>query len=273
LLARLHRQGRLDRVKFVYCTSYYQNPTGLTLSAARRPRLLEIVKRFSTSHRILILEDAAYRELRYDGPAHRSIKSYDPDNQFTVLSQTFSKPFAPGLKLGYTIGPADLQHAVLNQKGNHDFGSANLTQHIALQSFKDGSYAAHVQVLRKSYRIKRDAMLASLQRFMPRDLGIYWTSPQGGLYVWLTLPPSVDTSRGGGLFGACVERGVLYVPGEYCFQRDEQGHLPGNHLRLSFGQVAPDQIEPGIERLAAAVARELSRGASPAAVALPSAEF
>jgi 2-aminoadipate transaminase len=258
LLERLEREGRLSRVKFVYCTSYYQNPTGLTLSADRRPRLLEIVRQFSRDHRILILEDAAYRELRYDGPAHRSIKSYDADNHFTVLSHTFSKPFAPGLKLGYTAGPDDLLHAMLQQKGNHDFGSSNITQHMALEAFRDGSYQKHGEVLRKAYRIKRDAMLASLLRFMPPDAGIHWTHPHGGLYVWLTLPDHIDTSRTGPMFGACISNGVLYVPGEYCFQRDEQGRLPENHIRLSFGQVAPDQIEPGIERLAEVVRRQLA---------------
>lgn len=253
LLERIEGEGRLGRVKFVYCTSYYQNPTGLTLSAERRPRLLEIVKRFSRDHRILILEDAAYRELRYDGPAMRSIKSYDTQNLHTVSSHTFSKPFAPGVKLGYTAGPDDLLHAMMQQKGNHDFGSSNVTQHIALEAFRDGSYDVHVELLRKSYKVKRDAMLASLLRFMPKDPDIRWTHPGGGLYVWMTLPERIDTSRGGGMFGACVDRGVLYVPGEYCFGKDEQGQVPQNHLRLSFGQVAPDQIEPGIERLSGVV--------------------
>lgn len=256
LLERIEREGRLARVKFVYCTSYYQNPTGLTLSADRRPRLLEIVKNFSRKQRILILEDAAYRELRYDGPTLRSIKSYDSENRYTVSSHTFSKPFAPGLKMGYTAAPDDLLHAMMQQKGNHDFGSSNVTQHMALESFLDGSYHSHVQVLTKSYRIKRDAMLASLLRFMPQDAGIRWTHPGGGLYVWVTLPQRIDTSRPGPMFDACVSRGVIYVPGEYCFGRDEHGHVPKNHLRLSFGQVAPDQIEPGIERLAGVV-REL----------------
>lgn len=253
LLERLDREGRLSRVKFVYCTSYYQNPTGLTISAERRPRLLEIVRKFSREHRILILEDAAYRELRYDGRALRSIKSYDPENRYTISSHTFSKPFAPGLKLGYTAGPEDLLHAMLQQKGNHDFGSSNVTQHMALESFLDGSYQAHVEVLRRSYRVKRDALLASLLRFMPQNAGIRWTRPGGGLYVWVTLPENFDTSRTGPMFGACVSRGVLYVPGEYCFGRDELGNVPQNHLRLSFGQVAPDQIEPGVERLSEVV--------------------
>ncbi|HEY8749134.1 MAG TPA: PLP-dependent aminotransferase family protein [Tepidisphaeraceae bacterium] len=253
LLARIESQGKLGRVKFVYCTSYYQNPTGLTLSAERRPRLLEIIKRFSKDHRILVLEDAAYRELRYDGPAHRSIKSYDPDNLYTVISQTFSKPFAPGLKLGYSAMPADLLHAVLQQKGSHDFGTSSLAQHLALEAFRDGSYARQVEVLRKGYRAKRDIVLSSLKQFMPKDKDIHWTHPHGGLYVWLTLPDFINTSRTGAMFARCVDHGVLYVPGEYCFQASEGGAVPENQLRLSYGQVAPDQISHGIQRLAEVV--------------------
>lgn len=262
LLEQIESEGRLDRVKLVYCTSYFQNPTGLTLSADRRPRMLELVKRFSKRHRILILEDAAYRELRYDGPAHRSIKSYDAENRYTILSHTFSKPFAPGIKLGYTAMPDDLLHAVIQQKGNHDFGSANVSQHIALESFRDGSYHRHVELLRGSYRAKRDAMLAALDRFLPAHPDIHWTRPHGGLYVWLTLPQSIDTSRGGEMFRTCVDRGVIYVPGDYCFQADANGWLPRNQLRLSFGQVAPDQVEPGIERLASVVKELVNRGST-----------
>jgi 2-aminoadipate transaminase len=263
LLARLEGEGRLPRVKLIYCTSYFDNPTGLSLSVARRKRLLEIVLSLRHRQRILIHEDAAYRELRYDGPAMRSMKSMDPDNRHTILSLTFSKPFAPGLKLGYTAMPDDLLHAVLQQKGNHDFGSANLAQHIALEAMRDGSYDKHVAVLIRSYRAKRDAILAALERFMPRDAGITWTHPHGGLYVWLTLPPSVDTSREAGIFDECVSHGVMYVPGEYCFQPDELGRIPQNHMRLSFGQVDPGQIAPGIERLAQVVRAQLTIEYSP----------
>jgi 2-aminoadipate transaminase len=265
VLRNVESQGKLDRVKFVYCTSYYQNPTGLTLSAERRPRLLDVVKRFSRNHRILVLEDAAYRELRYDGPAHRSIKSYDPDNLYTVLSHTLSKPFSPGLKMGYTAMPADLLHAVIQQKGSHDFGSSSLTQHIALEAFRDGSYARQVGLLKKGYRVKRDLVLSSLKKFMPKHPGIHWTHPHGGLYVWLTLPKFINTSRIGKMFARCIESGVLYVPGEYCFQADESGTVPENQLRLSFGQVAPEQIEPGIERLSKVVSELMNEHASSAA--------
>jgi len=267
LLARLQKDGRLSKVKLVYCTSYYQNTTGLTLSAERRPRLLEIVRRYSDAagHRILILEDAAYRELRYDGPAHRSIKSYDAANLFTIISHTFSKPFAPGIKLGYSAMPNDLLHAILQQKGNHDFGSANLTQYVALETLTDGSYHKHVVELQQAYRAKRDAMLEALDQLMPGTPGLRWTRAHGGLYVWLMLPEGIDTSRGSPFFADCIKRGVLYVPGAYCFQPDPAtGRIPTHHLRLSFGQVAPDQIEPGIQRLAAGVRQQPGVHAPPA---------
>jgi 2-aminoadipate transaminase len=92
--------------------------------------------------------------------------------------------------------------------------------------------------------------------------GVHWTTPHGGLYFWLTLPAGIDTARGSAFFKECVERGVLYVPGDYCFQPDETtGRVPRNHLRLSFGQVAPDKIVPGVERLAEAVRRQTGTAA------------
>lgn len=259
LLEQIERAGDLHRVKFIYCTSYFQNPTGLTLSLERRKKLLDLARRFSRNHRILVLEDAAYRELRYDGPALPSIKSFDAENRHTILAQTFSKPFAPGIKTGCTAMPRDLMDAVLHHKGNHDFGSSNLSQRIALEALESGAYHEHVEHLRASYRAKRDAMLSALDRYMPRRAPeLKWTRPNGGLYVWLTLPPTIDTARDSAFFNACIAAGVLYVPGAYCFQRDADGNLPSHHLRLSFGQVAPEQIDPGIQRLAEVVTGHLS---------------
>jgi 2-aminoadipate transaminase len=257
MLARLEREGKLDRVRFIYCTSYFDNPTGLTLSLDRRPRLLEIAKKYSKSHRILILEDAAYRELRYDGPAMPSIRSFDTENKYVIIACTFSKPFAPGIKLGYTAVPPELMQAILDQKGNHDFGSASLCQHIALEAMRSGKYLEQVENLKRGYRQKLYTMLESLDRYMPKAEGLHWTHPSGGLYVWVTLPESINTSRGG-MFEAAVDAGVLYVPGEYCFQPDEKGFVPRNHLRLCFGNVPAERVEPGVKALAEVVRRQLS---------------
>src|SRR5436190_3194249 len=179
LLEKIEKQGQLDRVRLIYCTSYFQNPTGLSLSIERRPRLLEIAKKNSKSHRILILEDAAYRELRYDGPTFPSIKSFDPENEHTILACTFSKPFAPGIKTGYTAMPQDLMHAVLDQKGNHDFGSASLCQHIAAEALRSGRYLEQVEHLKDGYRRKRDIVLAALDQYMPKVEGPHWTHLHG----------------------------------------------------------------------------------------------
>jgi 2-aminoadipate transaminase len=263
VLADLDQRGDLPRVKLVYCTSYFDNPTGLSLSTPRRQRLVELVRRYSKKHRILILEDAAYRELRYDGTPLPSIKSFDPENEFTVIAQTFSKPFAPGIKLGYTAMPPDLLDHVLRQKGSHDFGSSNLCQEIALEAMTDGSYARHLEVLKDAYRRKRDATLAAMAEFLTETPELHWTRPEGGLYVWLTLPKRVDTSRQGKLFDACVKHGVLYVPGEYAFHADETGQVPNHHMRLCFGQVELDEIRPGIERLAGAITEQVARASRP----------
>ena len=257
LLAELKARGELGRVKFVYCTSFFDNPTGLSLSAPRRKRLVEIVKEYSVDHRILILEDAAYRELRYDGAALPSIKSFDAENRFTIITQTFSKPFAPGIKLGYTAMPPDLLDQVLRQKGSHDFGSSNVCQEIALEAMRDGSYVRHLGVLNDGYRAKRDATLDALRAHLTESPQLHWTHPDGGLYVWLTLPPHVDTSREGRLFDRCVKHGVLYVPGAYSFHPDATGRVPNHHMRLCFGQVRMEEITPGIERLASAIREEI----------------
>jgi 2-aminoadipate transaminase len=258
LLARIEREGNLDRVKFIYAISYFDNPTGLTLSLDRRPRLLEIAKKYSKKNRILILEDAAYRELRYDGPALPSIKSFDSENKFVATACTFSKPFGPGIKTGYTAVPPELMGAILDQKGNHDFGTASLCQHIAAEALRSGKYLEQVENLKHGYSTKLYTMLNALERYMPKHDGLHWTHPTGGLYVWLTLPESINTSRGG-MFEKAVDAGVLYVPGNYCFQPDDAGHVPTNHLRLCFGNVPAEKVEPGIEKLAGVVA-ELLRG-------------
>lgn len=255
VLGDIADEGRLNRVKIVYTCDYHQNPTGITLSAERRPALLDIVRRYSPDHRILLLEDAAYRELTYEGESPRSIKSYDTSNQFVALAHTFSKPFAPGLKTGFGLLPRDLVEPVLLQKGNHDFGSNNLSQHLLMAAVKNGVYAQHVRVLCEAYTAKRDAMLEALDEHLGDDRKgeTHWTHPTGGLYIYLTLPDDADTSRSGELFQRALKEGVLYVPGEYCYGPDATRTAPRNTMRLSFGVPTVEKIREGIARLARAI--------------------
>ncbi len=250
-LAEIEADGQLDRVKIVYVCSYHQNPTGLTLAADRRKALLDVVRRYSKHHRILLIEDAAYRELTYDDAPPPSIKREDASNEYVALLQTFSKPFAPGLKTGYGLLPTDLVEPIRLAKGGRDFGSSNLCQHLLLHALRRGVYYEHVGKLRLAYAEKRDAMLEALRQSMPD--GVTWTEPTGGLYVWLTLPGDVDTGRAGPLFAAKLRHGVLAVPGEYCYPDDPTRTIPRNHLRLTFGVATLDQIEEGVARLGRAL--------------------
>ncbi|MHC4983800.1 MAG: aminotransferase-like domain-containing protein [Planctomycetota bacterium] len=255
VLADVEAAGEIERVKIVYCASYHQNPTGITLSADRRPRLVEIVRKYSRKHRILLLEDAAYRELTFEGTPPPSIKKFDPDNEFVATIQTFSKPFAPGLKTGYGLLPRDLIGPVTIQKGNIDFGSANICQHLLEEALKTGVYQRHVRGLCRTYAAKRDAMLEALAG----ELGDFepertrWTRPSGGLYVWLTLPAHIDTNAGSPLFDRCLKEGMMYVPGEYCYGPDPTRKKPTNEMRLSYGVAEPQKIREGIKRLARAL--------------------
>lgn len=262
-LDRLDRSGQLARVKLIYTVDYFQNPTGLTLAADRRPKLVELARRFSRDRRILILEDAAYRELRYSGPDLPSVKRFDPGNEFVVYASTFSKPCAPGLKLGYALLPSDLVGPVLNLKGNHDFGSANLIQYLVDRVMATGAFGRHVESLRDVYRHKRDLMVGALDRAFADVPGARWTVPAGGMYVWLTLP-GVDTGPAGPLVPAALDAGVLYVPGEFGHVADEAGGVRRDECRLSFGVADADSIPEGIRRLRAAVGRVRPSSRAPA---------
>jgi 2-aminoadipate transaminase len=252
LLEKLKRDGQLPRVKLVYTVDYFQNPTGLTLSVPRRQQLVEVVKGYSTAHRILILEDAAYRELRFTGSDLPSVKRFDPTNEFVVYTSTFSKPFAPGLKTGYALMPKDVMAPVLHLKGSHDFGSTNLAQHLLSRLIASGEYAKQAEALRGVYKLKADAMLAALDAHFADVPCAKWTVPAGGFYVWLTLD-GIDTGPEGPLVQAALDAGVMYVPGQFGHVPDEAGRVPKNECRLCYGVATPEQVTEGIRRLRNAV--------------------
>lgn len=257
-LQELHDADQLHRVKLVYVVSYHDNPSGISVSADRRPQLLECVQRWSRRQTIYLLEDAAYRELTYEGEQDRSIWSYDQgysdgSSQHVILTQTFSKSFSPGLRVGLGVLPQELVKPVSDLKGNEDFGSPHLNQHIMAQVLKNGDYWQHLQVVRNGYRTKRDAMLAACDEFFSGVPGVSWRRPRGGLYVWMTLPDGVSTGFDGALFRRATEVDqVMYVPGELCYPSGWEDR-PRNQMRLSFGVLPPDQIRDGIARLASAV--------------------
>jgi len=259
-LESIERIGQLHLVKMLYVCSYHQNPTGITLATDRREELLNIVREFSdrAGHRIVLLEDNAYRELTYDMPSDGvlpSIKQYDHDNAHVALLHTISKPFAPGLKIGYGLLPDAVTQAVLRAKGGRDFGSNNFAQHLLHRCLTTDVFDQHLSTLRQAYQTKRDAMLASLDEHFGAmvEQGVSWTVPSGGLYVWLCLPESIDTGFEGQLFQQSVEQVLLYVSGAICYPRDPAYSPRSHEIRLSFGVPTVEQIQQGIEILAKTV--------------------
>ncbi|MGE5191526.1 MAG: PLP-dependent aminotransferase family protein [Deltaproteobacteria bacterium] len=252
-LQKLDRAGDLPRVKLIYVVSYYENPTGISLSAERRRAVVDIARRWSRDQRIFVLEDAAYRELRYDGPELPSVWSFDGDRTTVIVAQTFSKSFSPGLRVGFGVVPRELAAPICDRKGNEDFGSANFNQHLLATIFERGLYAGHVRLLRETYRSKRDAMLAAADRYFGKLEGVVWVHPHGGLYVWMSLPPAIETGFESPLFRRATEVDqVMYVPGEVCYAGPVEAR-PRHQMRLSYGTQSIEGIDEGMKRLASAV--------------------
>jgi 2-aminoadipate transaminase len=174
----------------------------------------------------------------------------DQDNTHVVLAMSFSKSLSPGLKTGFGILPRELAEAVVGLKGSHDFGSNNLAQHLLARLIETGAYDRHVAHVCELYQRKRDVLLAELTGNFPPGSGVRWTRPGGGLYVWLTFPPGVDTGAEGALLHAALREGVLYVPGKFCCPPGADPQASA--LRLCFAPVAVEQITEAVRRLARA---------------------
>jgi 2-aminoadipate transaminase len=253
-LDRQRAAGQLSRVKAIYLTSYYENPSTVTLSRARRAQIVEIAKRWSRQAPIYVIDDAAYRELRYEGDDLPSLRSFDAEGDTVIVAETFSKSFSPGVRVGWGILPPALVPPVFALKASIDFGSPHLNQHMMAAVLEHGLHEPHVAALRVAYRAKLAAMLAALDEHLGDVPGVRWQRPGGGLYVWLELPEEMDAGPAGTLLHHAVEEGVLYVPGEYCYAA-EGAPRRHNRIRLSFGVETADHIRRGIAALGRAVRR------------------
>ena len=252
-LRLIEQAGDLHRVKLIYLVSSFENPSGTTLSESRREQVVDIAKRWSKRQRILILEDAAYRELRFEGADPTSIWGFDKNREHVILAHTFSKSFSPGIRMAYGVIPRELINPVQDIKGNFDFGSPCISQKILAQVLASGRYAGHVEHLQKAYAIKRDAMLAAAEKYFGEIPGCSWLSPLGGLYVWMSAPDGIDTGYSGELFrqAAKVQK-VMYVPGSISYP-DGSPLQRHNEMRLSFGVESIEQIDEGMRRLSVAL--------------------
>jgi 2-aminoadipate transaminase len=253
VLEGLKATGELRRVKALYLISYFQNPTGASTSLAKKRGALALLKQYEAAagHPLYLLEDAAYRELRFAGPDTPSALTLRGAANRVIYTGTYSKPFAPGVRAGFGFLPEPLLTTVQRIKGNHDFGTANLLQQVLATALASGRYDRHVAKIEKRYGDKARVMKRALAEHFPAAVEI-WESG-GGLYFWARLPAGVATGEKSKVFQAALKNDVLYVPGELCYAEDPARRIPDHEMRISFGGASLENLREGIRRLGAVV--------------------
>jgi DNA-binding transcriptional MocR family regulator len=229
--------------KLLYVVPNFQNPSGVTLLLERRQALVETAYRYTLS----VIEDDPYGELRYDGEYLPSLLALDIQHWGSceagsvIYLGTFSKTFVPALRLGWVIAPQAVIGRLVLIKQAGDLHTSTINQMVAYEVTKEPAFDEHIELLRRAYRRRRDAMLAAMDIHFPPC--VRWTRPQGGLFLWVEMPEYMDGKRV--LEKALAEKKVAFVPGE-AFFADRSGK---NTFRLNFSMASPDTIEEGVRRL------------------------
>lgn len=220
-------------VRLIYTIPTFQNPSGITMSLEKRKRLLEL----AAQYKVMILEDNPYGDLRFEGEPIATLKSMDTENSVVYVG-TFSKTLSPGLRLGYAIGHAPLIQKMTVCKQVSDVHTAVLNQMIAVEYFKRYSFAEHVKEISQLYKHRCHKMLSCMEQEFPSVCT--WTKPQGGLFIWATMPEHVDAQD---IFKRSVERSVAIVPGNTLMDDMER---KCSSFRLNFSTMSDESIEKGI---------------------------
>jgi len=236
-------QGK--KPKFIYVVPDFQNPSGITLSLEKRQALLSLGKKYE----IPIVEDSPYRELRYKGESIPSIYSLDKNEGHVIGLYTFSKILCPGLRVGFNIGPAEVIQKFSSIKGGNTLNSPKLNQDICTIFLREYDLAAHFQRARQYYSEKLHFFLDVLKQYFPQDMDIHWTEPEGGLFLWITVPEDINTTD---LFYQAIENKVAFVPGEVFYP---QGFKRYNSMRINFSFPTKEQILEGVKRLSLTIKR------------------
>ena len=240
-LDSLEAQGR--RPKFIYTIPNFQNPAGVTMSLERRRRLVEI----AIERELLILEDNPYGMLRFEGEPEPTLRSLDGGN-FVIYLGTFSKILSPGARLGWSVAPPPVLEKMNLCKQGVDLCSSSMTQKFVGQYFRQGDWRQYVDALVSVYRDRRDVMLEALAEHFPAEAT--WTRPEGGLFVWATMPPYIDTTD---LLARALSENVAFVPGRGAYL-DGRG---GSEMRLNFSGVGDQEIREGVRRIGKVVRDQL----------------
>jgi len=230
--------------KFIYAIPNFHNPAGVTLTLERRKKLIEI----SRKYQIPIIEDDPYGEIRFEGESFPSLISLDTSH--VIALRTFSKILSPGLRLGWIIGDPEVIRKIVIAKQGEDLASPSLTQYIAYEFLKRGYLEPYLEKVKVEYKKKRDLMIESIIKYFPEE--IKFTRPEGGLFIWVICPESINTEE---LFFEAIKEKVAYVIGA-SFYAHRDVH---NCMRLNFSMPSYEQIDEGIKRLGNLFKKKLSK--------------
>ena len=241
VIAQVKAEGKT--VKFLYMIPDFQNPSGESLTLEERRMLVELAAR----HDFLIIEDSPYRELRYEGEHIPTMYSLDPDRVIHLGS--FSKIFAPGFRLGWALAHPDILDKIYVCKQSLDLCPPIFDQYVAAEFLSSGRLDENLVRTIALYKGKRDLLLGLLEEHMPA--GVRWTHPEGGLFLFLTMPEGFDAVK---FYDRALDAGVAYVAGEF-FHPDRSGK---NTMRLNFSFMSPERITEGVRLLADLLCAEIS---------------
>ncbi len=228
--------------RLIYALPNFQNPTGRTLSIERRIALVEACARLG----LPLIEDDPYGALSYKGEPLAKMLTMNPGG--VIYMGSFSKILTPGIRLGYVVAPVTLIRKLEQAKQATDLHTSQLTQMAVYEVIKDGFLATHIPTIRKLYADQCQAMLNALTEFFPSS--VTWTKPEGGMFIWVTLPKHIDTTK---LIDEAIAQHVAFVPGAPFYANDPER----NTLRLSFVTVPQERIRTGVEILGKLIASKL----------------
>jgi 2-aminoadipate transaminase len=243
LLGVLARDGR--RPKFIYSVPSFQNPAGVTLSDARRRRLVELARQ----HELLIVEDNPYGLLRYDGDPQPTLYSLD-GGDYVLYVGTLSKILSPGIRIGWVAAPPPVIEKIGLGKQAADLCTSTLSQYFVREYFGEGRWLSYIADLIEIYRDRRDAMLEALDRHFPAQAE--WTRPEGGLFLWATLPDYIDTTD---LLAKALRENVAFVPGRAAYADGVRG---ASSMRLNFSATGEQDLREGIRRIGSVVSEQIA---------------
>lgn len=226
-----------EDIKLFYTVSSFQNPTGITYSESKREKVAEIM----AEHETILVEDNPYGEIRFMGEDIPPIKSHLPNS---ILFGTFSKIVSPGMRMGWIVAPPEIMDKLITAKQASDLHSNYFTQRVVYQYLQDNNVDQHIQSIKQLYKSQRDQMVHSIRKYFPE--GVKHTSPQGGMFLWVTLPEGTSAME---LFELAMEENVAFVPGETFYTEDPEK----NTMRLNFSNSSVEEIEEGMKRLGNAI--------------------